>query len=82
MARHAKNSAQAIRFLEYLVSPAAQSHFADGNNEWPVVPGVSFDNPALKAMSGGGFKTESIAVSAVGQNQAQVQQMLDRAGFR
>lgn len=82
VARHAKNSAQAIRFLEYLVSPAAQSHFADGNNEWPVVPGVSFDNPALKAMSGGGFKTESIAVSAVGQNQAQVQQMLDRAGFR
>lgn len=82
LARHARNKANAVRFLEYLVSPAAQRHFADGNNEWPVVAGIAYDNPALKAMSGGYFKSESIAVSTVGQNQAQVQQMLDRVGFR
>ncbi len=82
LAWHTKNKANAIRFLEYLVSPPAQRHFADGNNEWPVVAGLAYDNPALKAMSGGNFKSESVAVSTIGQNQAQVQQMLDRVGFR
>ena len=82
MARHAKNVDHAVRFLEYLASPTAQNHFANGNNEWPVAKGVSLDNPALKAMTGGQFKSELVPVSAVGMNQVKVQQMLDRVGFR
>jgi iron(III) transport system substrate-binding protein len=82
VARHAKNSANAVLFLEYLASPVAQNHFANGNNEWPVAKGVSFDNPALKAMTGGSFKSELIPISAVGMNQIKVQQMLDRVGFK
>jgi len=82
VAKHAKNVDSAIRFLEYLASPAAQNHFANGNNEWPVAKGVSFDNPALKAMSGGTFKSELIPISAVGMHQIKVQQMLDRVGFK
>jgi iron(III) transport system substrate-binding protein len=82
VARHAKNSANAVLFLEYLASPAAQNHFANGNNEWPVAKGVSFDNPALKAMTGGSFKSELLPISAVGTNQVKVQQMLDRVGFK
>jgi len=82
VARHAKNRANAIRFLEYLASPEAQNYFANGNNEWPTVQGVAIDNPALKAMSGGSFKAETIPLSAVGANQTKVQQMLDRVGFK
>ena len=82
VARYAKNQANAVRFLEYLISPEAQNHFANGNNEWPVAKGVQFDNPALKAMTGGSFKSELIPISAVGMNQIKVQQMLDRVGFR
>jgi len=82
VARYSKNSAAAIKFLEYLVSPAAQNHFANGNNEWPVVKDLKFDNPALKAMSGGEFKSEVIPISAVSMNQIKVQQMLDRVGFK
>jgi iron(III) transport system substrate-binding protein len=33
--RHAKNPANAVKFLEYLASPEAQNYFANGNNEWP-----------------------------------------------
>ena len=69
-------------FLEYLASPSAQNHFANGNNEWPVAKGVSLDNPALKQMSGGSFKSELVPISAVGMNQIKVQQMLDRVGFK
>jgi iron(III) transport system substrate-binding protein len=82
VARHAKNSDNAVKFLEYLASPAAQNHFANGNNEWPAAQGVNFDNPALKAMTGGSFKSELIPISAVGMNQIKVQQMLDRVGFK
>ena len=82
VARHAKNTDNAIKFLEYLASPAAQNHFANGNNEWPAAKGVSFDNPALKAMTGGSFKSELLPISAVGMNQIKVQQMLDRVGFK
>ena len=82
VARHAKNSGNAVQFLEYLASPAAQNHFANGNNEWPAAKGVSFDNPALKAMTGGSFKSELLPISAVGMNQIKVQQMLDRVGFK
>lgn len=82
VARHAKNKANAMKFLEYLVSPEAQNHFANGNNEWPVVKGLKLDNPALNALTGGNFKSEVIPISAVGMNQIKVQQMLDRVGFR
>ena len=83
VARHAKHVDNAVKFLEYLASPSAQNYFANGNNEWPVAKGVTTDNPALKAMAGGGqFKAETIPVSAVGANQLKVQQMLDRVGFK
>jgi iron(III) transport system substrate-binding protein len=82
VARHAKNPDNAIKFLEYLATPAAQAHFADGNNEWPVAKGVKFNNEALQTMSGGGFKSETISVAIIGMNQVKVQQMLDRVGFR
>ena len=82
VARYSKNAVLAQQFLEYLASPAAQAHFADGNNEWPVVPGLSFDNPALKALASGGFKIETLPISRVGMNQVKVQQMLDRVGYR
>jgi iron(III) transport system substrate-binding protein len=82
VARNAKNQANAVKFLEYLVSPDAQNHFANGNNEWPVVKGLKLDNPALLAMTGGNFKSELVPISAVGMNQIKVQQMLDRVGFK
>jgi iron(III) transport system substrate-binding protein len=82
VAKNSKNSENAIKFLEYLASASAQNHFANGNNEWPVAKGVSFENPALKAMSGGRFKSEVLPISAVGMNQIKVQQMLDRVGFK
>ena len=84
VARHSKNQANAVKFLEYLASPSAQNYFANGNNEWPVAKGVNTDNPALKSMTGGSgqFKSETIPISAVGANQVKVQQMLDRVGFK
>ena len=82
VAKNAKNTANAVKFMEYLASPGAQEYFANGNNEWPAVAGLAVSNPALKAMSNGNFKSETIPISAVGGNQLKVQQMLDRVGYK
>ena len=80
LAKHAKNRDNGIKFLEYLTSNEAQSYFANGNNEWPVVPGLQSANPALDAM--GSFKSETIPVAVVGSHLPKVQQMLDRVGYK
>jgi len=80
VARHAPNRANAIRFLEYLASPQAQTYFADGNNEWPVVKGAQVNNPALASL--GTFKSENVPISSIGKGQIAAQRILDRVGFR
>ncbi len=80
VARNAPHRDAAVKFLEYLASDSAQRHFADGNNEYPVVAGVVTANPALKTL--GTFKAETVPIAKVGANTAAVQQMLDRVGFK
>ena len=82
VAKNTKNSGNAVKFMEYLASPAAQDYFANGNNEYPVVASVKTSNAALAAMSGGAFKSETIPLAAAGANQTKVQQMLDRVGYK
>ncbi|MBL0428095.1 extracellular solute-binding protein [Ramlibacter alkalitolerans] len=82
VAKNSRNTAAAVKFLEYLASPEAQNHFANGNNEWPTAKGVKVSNPALAAMGGGDFKAETIPLASVGAHQVKVQQMLDRVGFK
>jgi iron(III) transport system substrate-binding protein len=80
VARHSPNRAHAVQFLEYLSSPAAQTYFADGNNEWPVVKGAQTANEALAAL--GTPKFEDIPASTIGKNQIAAQRILDRVGYR
>jgi iron(III) transport system substrate-binding protein len=81
LARHAKHRAEAVAFLEYLAGDEAQLYFANGNNEWPAVPTVKISgNPALEAM--GTFKVDNLPIAQAGKNQVQVQQMLDRVGYK
>ncbi len=85
VAKNAKNTTNAVKFMEYMASPSAQEYFANGNNEWPAAVGLSISNPALVAMTGnrtGTYKSETIPISAVGNNQIKVQQMLDRVGYK
>ena len=82
VAKNAKNTANAIRFMEYLASPTAQDYFANGNNEYPTATGVKLNNKALADMSGGTFKQEALPVAAIGASQVKIQQMLDRVGYK
>ncbi len=80
MVKTAKNPEAAVKFLEYLASDDAQRYFADGNNEWPVVPSVVTNNPALEAM--GKFKADSLPIATLASKVVVAQKLLDRAGYR
>jgi iron(III) transport system substrate-binding protein len=80
IAQHSRNVPAAQRFLEYLSSDAAQAYFANGNNEWPVVPGLKIANRALESF--GDFKRETVATATLGANIGKVQQLLDRAQYK
>ena len=78
--KNSPNRANAVRFLEYLTSDAAQVYFADGNNEWPVVKTAQVKNPALDAL--GPFKADEMSIEKWAPNTAAAQKVFDRAGWR
>jgi iron(III) transport system substrate-binding protein len=80
MLKTAPNREAAIKFLEYLASDEAQRYFADGNNEWPAVPGVQTDNPALTAL--GKFKADTLPIPTLAKNAALAQKIYDRVGWK
>ncbi len=80
VARHAPNRDAAVKFLEYLASDSAQTYFAAGNNEWPVVKSASAKNPALDSL--GSFKVDELPIGAIGRSQMTAAKIIDRAGWR
>ena len=80
MLKHAPNKEAAVKFLEYLASDEAQTYFANGNNEWPVVPGIKVDNAALNKL--GEFKADTLPIGQLAATVAEAQRVYDRAGYR
>ena len=76
----AKNKDAAIKYLEYLTSNDAQTYFAEGNNEWPIVKGAVLNNNELASL--GTFKMDTLNISALGKNQPAAQKIFDRVGFK
>ncbi len=76
----APNKEAALKFMEYLVSDSAQRYFADGNNEWPAVPSVKVNNPALAAL--GEFKADTLPIPTIAKNAALAQKIYDRVGWK
>lgn len=74
---NAPNKENAIAFLEYLTSDEAQVLLADGNNEYPVAPGVTPTGPISEHMD---FKSSGVNASVYGTNAARAVAVWDRAG--
>lgn len=80
MLKHAPNKQAAVAFLEYLAADEAQRYFADGNDEWPAVPGVKTSNPALAAL--GSFKADTLPIPVLAKHIVAAQKISDRAGWK
>jgi iron(III) transport system substrate-binding protein len=72
------NKVAALQFLEYLASDEAQNYFSDGNNEYPVVEGLT---PNKTLASFGSFKAQDINVREYGLHQKEAQMIFDKIAF-
>lgn len=75
---NAPNRENAIKFLEYLASDAAQAYFAAGNDEYPVVDGASLSS---SVQSLGEFEASDMPLTALGTNQATAQKIYAAVGY-
>ena len=78
LTRHAPNAAAAQKLGEWMTTPAAQSIFADGNQEFPANPAVK---PSAEVAAWGTFKPDSIPVEVAGKRQAEAIMLMDRVGW-
>jgi iron(III) transport system substrate-binding protein len=76
---HAKHPEAAERLLEFMVNAESQTWYAEVNNEYPVVTDAQISE-LLK--SWGEFKSDSINLSHLGENNRAAVQLMDRAGWR
>ena len=76
---HAKNRDNAVRLLEFLTSDEAQRLFAEGNQEYPVKPGV----PVSETLAAWGeFRADTLSLSRLGELNAEAVRIFDGAGWR
>ncbi|MGE0340109.1 MAG: Fe(3+) ABC transporter substrate-binding protein [Xanthobacteraceae bacterium] len=78
VAKNAPNKANAIKLLEFLLSPEAQAAYAKVNYEYPVRPSAQID-PIIAAL--GTLKTDEIDLRAIAKNRKLAAQLADKVGF-
>jgi iron(III) transport system substrate-binding protein len=78
VAKHAPNKAAAIKFLEYLVSDAAQKIYAEANYEYPVKAGAPV-HPLIGAL--GTLKVDSLPLTEIARQRAAASKLVDRVGL-
>ncbi|WP_371345189.1 Fe(3+) ABC transporter substrate-binding protein [Ancylobacter sp. IITR112] len=78
VAKNAPNKDNAVKLLEYLVSPQAQEIYAKANFEYPVVPGVPAD-PIIAAF--GPLKVDNIDLVEVAKARKAATNLADKVGF-
>jgi iron(III) transport system substrate-binding protein len=76
---HAKNRANAVKFLEFLSSPEAQQMFADLSFEYPANAQAGLHPIVAKW---GKFKQDDINVASAGEFQAPAVKLADRVGYK
>jgi iron(III) transport system substrate-binding protein len=69
----------AVRFLEYLSTPEAQTILAGASKEYPANPSCEPDSILRRW---GPFAPQRVGVAAAGQYQAAAVRLADRAGYR
>jgi iron(III) transport system substrate-binding protein len=78
IAANAPNRANAVKLMEYMVSPEAQHLYAEKNGEYPVVPGVE---ESETVQSWGPLKSDPIALSKIAGLRKAASELVDKVKF-
>jgi len=79
ISKYSRNLDNAIKLLEFLISPDAQSWYANANYEYPVIPSVK---PGGLLSTWGSFKADVIDLSRLGELNSEAVKTMDRAGWK
>lgn len=74
-----ENRDDAVRLMEYLLTPEAQRLIAEGNSEFPVLAGAE---RAEWIRDWGAFEADSRPIVRAGEFQAQAVQLMNEAGWK
>ena len=78
--KYAPNKTNAVKLLEFLVTPDAQKHIVNNTFEYPIIDSVEPNK--LIAQFGLGFKQDlKTKVSSFGKKQAEALQIMTKAGW-
>jgi iron(III) transport system substrate-binding protein len=75
----APNRDNAVRLIEFLSADEAQRLYAEGNQEYPVKPGIAMSQVL---QSWGEFRAEEISMKRLGELNTQAVMVLDRSRWR
>ncbi len=78
VAKNSPNKAEAVKFLEYLVSDEAQKIYAEANYEYPVKAGAAVD-PIIASF--GTLKVDNKPLSEIVGHRKQASQLVDKVAF-
>lgn len=79
LTRHAQNSENAIKLIEFLSSEEAQKEFAEVNYEYPVNPNVE---PSDLLQSWGEFEPQDINLSLLGEYNQRAVEIFNEIGWK
>lgn len=77
--KHAPNKANAVKLIEFLLTPEAQRLFTNGSLEFPANPNVP-PNPVLVGF--GTFKQDQVNAAAFAKNSVEAARIMDEVGWR
>lgn len=78
LAKHAPHRDAALKFLEFLVTPATQKIYAAAELEYPVTAGAE-SAPLVSAM--GAFQSDSLDIDKIAANQKAAIALIKKVGF-
>ena len=79
VAKNAPNRANAVKLIEFLVSPPAQELYAQANYEFPVRKGVALDPIIGETI--GDLKVDPLPLTEIAKYRTQASALVDKVGF-
>ena len=77
--KYSKNKDNAVKLIEFLVSPKAQSMFAKANYEYPVNKNVE---PSALLKSWGIFKEDTLPLEELGKNNSKAVKIFNEVNWK
>ncbi len=78
LAKHAPNKANALKFMEFMVSDDSQRIHAEANSEYPVKAGIPI-HPTIASF--GELKADNVPIAEIAKLRKKASELVDKVGF-